>query len=287
MADGDDLDDRDGDSAGNASGDAGDAAGNSGNDHGDDGADAGAAVRARRRSRVPARYEIQREYARDTVEFNRIVNITDAVVAIAITILVLQLAVPAAVGDNAKTDIGALMRDLQAPMLAFALSFVIIAFSWFGHQRFVERLLAFDNAMLMWNFCYLFLLVLVPFASDLVGNYGDNPAAEAMYAGVMAVLFAIDFPGRMLASHRGLLADHYTHRQWWAHGVLALSASAVFLVSIPILLLSDGAVGGWMWIFIWPVSTISGRWVKRVDRNRAEVDATSESASEVDPGTSS
>lgn len=215
---------------------------------------------------VPARYRLEREFVRDSVEFNRIVNITDAVVAIAITLLVLQLSVPAATGDNGTTDIGALMRDLWAPMLAFSLSFVIIAFSWFGHQRFVERLLAFDNRMIAWNFCYLFLLVLVPFVSDLVGNYGDNPAALAIYAALMAALFAIDFPGRLLASHQGLLADHYTRQQWWAHGVLALTAPAVFLVSIPILLLADGAVGGWIWIAIWPLSAAAGAWVKRVER---------------------
>ncbi len=216
-------------------------------------------------------YRFEHVYRRDSVEYNRIVNLTDAVVAIALTLLVLQLAVPAlADGAQATNELVMdVLRDLYAPALAFTLSFVIIAFSWFGHHRFVDRLNGFDNAMILWNFCYLFTLVLVPFASDLVGNYGDTDAALVLYAVVMALLFGIDFPGRIVAHRHGLLGDHYTRKQWWAHGLLALSASVVFLVSIPVFLLTDGAVGAAFWILIWPFSVVVGRWVVRVDAEAA------------------
>lgn len=217
--------------------------------------------------RTLAQFRMERVYLRDSVEYNRIVNITDAVVSIAITLLVLQLAVPAANPGVTDTNEGVaqVLGDLYEPALAFVLSFVIIAFSWFGHHRFVDRLTGFDNRLILWNFCYLFALVLVPFASDLVGEYGDTDLALSVYAVVMAVLFGIDFPGRLLASRQGLLADHYTRRQWWAHGVLSLTASGVFILSIPIFLVTGGKVGAWVWILIWPVSWFLGRVVVKAD----------------------
>jgi uncharacterized membrane protein len=217
--------------------------------------------------RTLVQYRFSRVFLRDSVEYNRIVNLTDAVVAIALTLLVLQLAVPALANDAVATNglVIDLLRDLYAPALAFTLSFVIIAFSWFGHHRFVDRLNGFDNAMILWNFCYLFTLVLVPFASDVVGNYGDTDAALIVYAIVMALLFGIDFPGRIVANRHGLLADHYTRKQWWAHGMLSLSASFVFLVSIPVFLVTEGAVTAAFWVLIWPLSAVVGRWVVRVD----------------------
>jgi uncharacterized membrane protein len=121
-------------------------------------------------------------FPRDGIEFGRILTMSDGVAAIALTLLVLQIDVPQPppAGGNAASMLD-VARQLSTPLFAFSLSFVIIAASWYSHHRFVARLRGLDVAMVVWNFAYLFMLVLVPFASDLVGTYGDN-AGASVYA---------------------------------------------------------------------------------------------------------
>lgn len=207
-------------------------------------------------------------YPRDSIEFNRIVNLSDAVVAIALTILVLALEVPEATGDESTADIGAIFDHLGAPIFAFALSFVIIAFSWYGHHQFVARLRGLNRAMVVWNFAYLFFLVLVPFASDLVGNYGSNPSALAVYAGLMAAVYAVELPGQLLARSADLDVERLTGAQFRARMIMVVVPPAAFLLSIPIVLASSGSAA-FLWILIWPMMVLGGRYQARVDAEAA------------------
>jgi uncharacterized membrane protein len=140
-------------------------------------------------------------FPRDGAEFNRVMTLSDGVAAIALTILVLQLAIPPLAPGQlaANADVGAILTNLEGPFFAFALSFVVIAFSWYGHHRFMAQLRGLDAAMIAWNFCYLFTLILVPFASALIGTYGSNPGAAVVYGIVLAVLYLLDLPGLLLA----------------------------------------------------------------------------------------
>ena len=127
-------------------------------------------------------------------------------------------------------------RQLSTPLFAFSLSFVIIAASWYSHHRFVARLRGLDVAMVVWNFAYLFCLVVVPFASDLVGTYGDNPSAVAIYAAIMAALYLVGVPGYELARVRGLLAEDKARDELVWTRVSQLVPGLCFLVSVPLVM---------------------------------------------------
>jgi hypothetical protein len=205
-------------------------------------------------------------FPREGTEFNRVMALSDGVAAIALTILVLQLALPAlpAGRRGADVDLGAILSNLAGPFFAFCLSFVIIALSWYGHHRFIAQLRGLDVPLVFWNFWYLFMLVLVPFASALVGTYGSNPGAAVVYAVVMALLYFTDYPGLLLARWHDLLVVPYTPSLWRLRVVLSLIPPAMFLLSVPVTLFL-GSNGFWCWFAIAPAMMVARRYRAKVE----------------------
>jgi uncharacterized membrane protein len=214
---------------------------------------------------VPAPSRAPVAFPRDGTEFNRVMALSDGVAAIALTILVLQLALPALpVGKRgADVDLGAILVNLEGPFFAFCLSFVIIALSWYGHHRFIGQLRGLDVALVMWNFWYLFMLVLVPFASALVGTYGSNPGADVIYAVVMALLYFTDFPGMVLARRHDLYRAPPTPALWRARVLLSLIPPALFLLSVPVTVFL-GQNGYLCWFAIAPAMVFARRYRARI-----------------------
>lgn len=209
--------------------------------------------------------EPEARFPRDSVEFNRIVNLSDGVAAIALTLLVLAVEVPAPTGPTTQADMAQVFDELSTPIFAFLLSFVIIAASWYKHHRFIAQLLGLDAAMVAWNFCYLLVLVVVPFASDLIGTYGDNPQAVAIYAAIMTTLYLVALPGYELARHRGLLPVDTTPGHTSARRIGQLLPAACFAVSIPLVLVTETpSTAYWMWFAIFPLATLAERLNDRI-----------------------
>ena len=117
---------------------------------------------------------------------DRLVNFTDAAVAIAITLLVLPLI------DLVADDTGHRVQDIlageSATFIAFSISFVVIASFWTGHHRVFEHLQDYSPAMLWINFLWLASVVFIPFTTQLLADVGtDDPAVNALYIGTMVV----------------------------------------------------------------------------------------------------
>lgn len=204
-------------------------------------------------------------FPRDTVEFNRILAMSDGVAAIALTILVLQINVPApSTAGGSAASVIEILGDLSTPLFAFTLSFVLIAASWYSHHRFIGQLRGLDVPLVVWNFAFLFVLVLVPFASDLVGTYGENAGAAVVYALVMATLYAMGVPGQYLARRRGLTTDDESDQAFRARLLTLSVPPAAFLATIPVTLFLDAGAGYWLLIVIWPLITLSERRRARI-----------------------
>lgn len=198
-------------------------------------------------------------YPRGSLEFGRVLAFTDGVVAIALTLLVLNLQLPAPGGDAGTVDVWRLVGGLGDQLFAFGLSFVIIGFYWISHHRFAAQLGAVDLPMLLWTMVFLAAIVLIPFQSDVIGFYGDNPRAIALYAGWFALLSAVDGAGVVVAWRRALLTVRPGPAQLRFWLAIRLLPGAVFLASIPIALSVSVGAAQWSWVLIWPLSALAGR----------------------------
>jgi uncharacterized membrane protein len=126
----------------------------------------------------------------------RLEAFTDGVIAILITILVLELRAPHG------ADVAAL-RPLSATALSYILSFVYIAIYWNNHHHLMHAVRHVDGRVLWANIHLLFWLSLVPFATAWMG---DNHFAELPVAAYGAILFMAAVAYTILL--RLLLARH-------------------------------------------------------------------------------
>jgi uncharacterized membrane protein len=127
-----------------------------------------------------------RERERD---LDRLLTFVDAIVAIAITLLVLPLAdVAGQVGAGTVSD---LLAEHTAEILGFFLSFVVISRLWVAHHAIVSGLVRQDrwvvNLMLAWALTIVFL----PFPTALVAEAPDDAMTKVLYMGTMAVSSAV------------------------------------------------------------------------------------------------
>ncbi|MFI5698231.1 TMEM175 family protein [Kribbella sp. NPDC051586] len=119
---------------------------------------------------------------------DRLVLFTDAVVAIAITLLVLPLVdlVPEvkAEGGDAVSVIG----DHRQELFTFLLSFVVIANFWLGHHRVFEHVRAYTTAMMRLNLLWLLTIVVLPFPTEIIGAFPSDRFTAGVYTGTILAL---------------------------------------------------------------------------------------------------
>lgn len=131
--------------------------------------------------------------------FDRLVNFSDATVAIALTLLVLPLVSLA--DDAAHTALGTVLSEHRGTLLAFLLSFVVIAAAWIEHHRFFEMLIGYDYPLLWLNLVWLFAIVALPFSTELIEAAStEDRGVLAVYIGNLLLSFGTIAAMRVLAS---------------------------------------------------------------------------------------
>jgi uncharacterized membrane protein len=178
------------------------------------------------------------------VEFSRIVAFSAGVFAIAITLLVLALQIP----DNVD-DIGQTLRDQGDDLLAYAISFAVIGKFWISHHRFYGVLARFDNTLMGLNLFYLAWIALVPFSSELLGNYSDAADSAIVYATNMAGASLTFTVQAIYANRRGLMRSDAPEEQRRLAGPATFLIGTVFLLSIPLALI-DTTIAQLSWIAV-------------------------------------
>src|SRR5690349_4672542 len=107
----------------------------------------------------------------------------DAVVAIAITLLVLPLIdIPQ---EAAETPLGELWNEHQAEVYMFLLSFVVIARLWYSHHSLGERVGRGDPAMVVMTLGWLLTVAFFPLPTEMMGELGNNRWVAGLYIATM------------------------------------------------------------------------------------------------------
>ncbi len=175
-------------------------------------------------------------HGRGTPEFSRVTNLSDAVFAIAMTLLVLTLDVP-------EPGSGGLTSELvdQLPQLvAFGLAFALIANLWWQHHQLLAAFAFVEPGLVGINLVLLGAVALVPFPTSLVGNAAADRAAVLTFVAVFTVLSVL-FLLLVLRARRcrawvaGIdTPDVYLMLGRWGSGIVVLLAAAVVTVWQPV-----------------------------------------------------
>ena len=110
---------------------------------------------------------------------DRVLAFSDAIFAIAITLLTLELHVPPGLHGSAFTTE---LRHLLPSLGAYALSYLILGQLWLVHHRIFSVIARVDRPLLIANLAFLGLIALMPFPVRLLADYHDRPLAVAIYA---------------------------------------------------------------------------------------------------------
>jgi uncharacterized membrane protein len=132
---------------------------------------------------------------------HRLIELSNAVIAFAITLLVLNVSLPALRSGQSLTDA---VGDLGPEVFAWLLSFIVIAVQWHEHDEVFDQVVGADAAVTAANFAFLALIATLPFTSDLLGRHGNQTLATALYAANIAALIASLLLIEVAADRRGL-----------------------------------------------------------------------------------
>jgi len=117
---------------------------------------------------------------------HRLINFSDAVVAVAITLLVLPLVDAAGKSDDRGID--HFLRAHASGLVGFFLSFAVIGSFWWGQHHLFERVKGYNAVLVAGMFVWLLSIVFLPFSTELIQSTARGlPTAHAIYIGTMVV----------------------------------------------------------------------------------------------------
>ncbi len=192
----------------------------------------------------------------------RIVFFSDAVFAIAITLLAIELRAPDLPAGQTDATFLAALADVLPSLFAFVLSFTVIAAFWVGHYRTFRYVVDADGRLVAINFAFLFCIAILPFPTSIMARQGDLSSAAIIYAvfgvatGSLSTLLWV-YPSRIahLAAPTVTpsIARYITYR--------AAVIPIVFALSIPAALVNPTLAWA-MWFAAAPIQAIVTRRYK-------------------------
>jgi len=199
-------------------------------------------------------------------DIGRILALSDGVFAIALTLLILDIVLPAMTTDD---ELGRELLHIWPRYLAYALSFLVIARFWvIHHQTF--RLIVRDDATLVWlNFLLLFFIAFLPFPTAVIGEKEGVPAAAVLYASAVFLTSASSAAYLWYATGRAnLIRPDVGRGQIRAMRARSMSGPVLFALSVPVAAVAP-YIAEAIWIFAFPLARMSFVWFSGGEHDEA------------------
>lgn len=123
----------------------------------------------------------------------RMVFFSDAVFAIAITLLVIEIEVPKLPANASRADAWHEFAALSPNLFAFALSFLVIGRFWMGHHKLFSHVVRFDERLLWPNLLFLLGIAFMPFATGFLGSNLGQFVPTLVYNLTMLACAALNY----------------------------------------------------------------------------------------------
>jgi uncharacterized membrane protein len=201
----------------------------------------------------------------DAPSVDRLLALTDGVVAIALTLLVLELKVPPldhVIPPTSASALAAQLGDDTDQLLSYLISFYVIANFWLIHHRVFRQLAGQGESLTWWNFLFLFTISIMPFTSNLLGDYSENPLAVSIFALNLLLASLATQAILEIGRRRGLTTSKTDPRTARARWLNALGTSAVILASIGLAWVNTD-LAKYCWLLIALVPHVVNRWLLR------------------------
>ena len=194
---------------------------------------------------------------------DRMLFFSDAVFAIVLTIMVLELHAPLlgpeeTLKAQSAPALWAALGGMARTFFAYFLSFAIVGFWWTIHMRVTRSLHRFDWPTASANMLFILTVTLIPFAASVLGENIANPAAWTVYWGVNAAA-SVALTVMMVVSTRnaGELVGGMTSRQRAGRLIQSIGPGLGFIIGAYLAYIGYLDLSRWCWLLIPPTMTVA------------------------------
>jgi TMEM175 potassium channel family protein len=140
-----------------------------------------------RTRRSPEHAPAEKKFGETASGLERLVFFSDAVFAIAITLLALDIRLPSGFGSLSDGELLRALLDIWPKYLSFTISFLVIGSFWLGHHRKFRFIIAYDDRMLIFNLLMLMAIAFIPFPTAVVS---ESPTRTATIFYALTIIVA-------------------------------------------------------------------------------------------------
>jgi uncharacterized membrane protein len=194
----------------------------------------------------------------ERLTMERMVLFTDAVFAIVITLMAIDIRLPAVhpLGGWTEAALGHALAELQPKLLAYFISFAVVALIWTGHLRKYRHVQTIDGGVLWLNLAQMLFIGLLPFFTSLLAE-AMSRLAIVLYAGnLVAAGLAGLLAWRRASASRTMAASSLTPALRRRESRITLAMVLVFALSIGIAIWAPV----WAllsWVLVWPALVLA------------------------------
>jgi uncharacterized membrane protein len=192
--------------------------------------------------------------------FERLLFFSDAVFAIAITLLVLDIRLP----EHAPFD----LEPLIPKFIGFGVSFYVIGRYWAAHHHLFQGVQGYDGALVTANLWFLASIAFLPFPTMVVIQSPPEPAPVTFYALSLAFTGLTMVSLTLFARRAKLLRDGET-RGGTAHALISSAAAPLVFLIAAVAAPDHFHRALWLFALLFPVSW-AGEWLGRALERRLD-----------------
>jgi uncharacterized membrane protein len=194
----------------------------------------------------------------DQLGMERLVFFSDAVFAIAITLIVLEIRLPITDGSISDAQMFPILVGMWHKFLAYVISFLVVGIFWMGHHRKFRYIKRYDSTLLFLNLLMLMGIAFLPFPSSIISEYPYR-IVTIFYAFVLMLSSIFSVIIWWYASRNNRLIDpNLDQKQRRRQFINPFATALIFLLSIGVAFI-DVNLARFCWLLIFPVSIYVNR----------------------------
>ncbi len=172
----------------------------------------------------------------------RLEAFSDGVIAIIITIMVLEMKAP----EGTKWEV---LKPLVPKFISYGLSFLFVSIYWVNHHHLLQTIKKVNPSILWANINLLFWLSLVPFATAWMGENHFEKITVAAYA-VLALLCGASFNILQYAISKNLKEDDTIKQIIKPTGWKPMGSIVLYSIAIPVALFVNPVISGFIFLLV-------------------------------------
>jgi uncharacterized membrane protein len=204
------------------------------------------------------------------LQIERILFFSDAVMAIAMTLLIIEIKAPH-IHNDSDAEISKIINELIPKFISFFVSFFVIALYWKAHHHLFGYVIKYTDKLIWLNLLFLLSIVLMPFSSAFYSeNFHQNLPYAVYCINILITGLLNCWLVRYISSKKENLSVLAGNSEWRKlHTLRSLVAPMVFLLSVILSFYSTG-LSRVSFILIFPLIYILNRKYKRAANKQSQ-----------------